>query len=117
MSQDPALAFLESHLNDLKIKALEASLSKSQESMEGLITIISHMLTAMDTLRACYEQTKDIAIDAAAGKFNHHQLDMFETRINATSKRVAELVETCHELTQPVLDLNLPPTTTNEPEE
>lgn len=117
MPTDPALAFLESHLNELKIKSLEASLSKSQESMEGLITIISHLLQGMDTLRACFEQVKDIAIEAPNHKLNPHQISAFRTNIISTSKKVAELVEACHELTQPILDLNLPPTTSNEPEE
>lgn len=116
MSTDPALAFLESHLNELKIKSLEAYLSKSTESMEGLITIISHLLQGMDTLRASFEQTRDVALDAAKSKFNPRQLFLFETRLNETSKKVAELVEACHELTQPVLDLNLPPTTENTEE-
>lgn len=107
MAQDPALTFLENHLQQLQIKMIEGERQHMDEIITNLGNVIAALMEGLDTMQGCLKSMSNLVIEAADGKFNFHQRDMLETRIAEHTNRANLMIEGCRELTTPIISIAL----------
>ena len=107
MTQDPALIFLENKLQELQLKMIERERQQVDTIITNLGKVIEALMEGLDTLNSSLTSMSTLVIEAANHKFDYHQRDMLETRIKEHTDRAASLIENCHALTTPIINMSL----------